>query len=406
MKTRLFFFVSLCISLNSFGQYGATDTLGYTSQYFKDRRMLKISLPEEYADNPNRKYRVVYLFDAQSAALYDYTKATLSFFPGYATFYFDPVILVGIETKNRHFEFLPKHINTIPGPKNYLNAGGADTLALSIENELKPLIENKYRTNGYSLAIGHSLGGTFVTYTMLQYPKIFNAGICISPNYVFDKEAIFKTWNDHVNKDFLSGKFLYIAYGNTDEMEESFRKSTVKFEELLKKSKLSSLFYKIDPLDNTSHSTTPMEGIFKGLIFINDFMNLPYEKYKPFLSDTSKRSIIDYVKQYFKTKSLQTGLMLPSANELNLIAYNVFYAGKKNEAIKVLEWAISLYPDDANLYDSMGEIQEETGSIERGKYFYQKGLSVIESQKREFPEDTYKSKISWFQKRLDELEKK
>ncbi|MFT3947838.1 MAG: alpha/beta hydrolase-fold protein [Agriterribacter sp.] len=406
MKIGLFVLAALCISLNSFGQYGSTDTLSYASKYFKDRRILKISLPEEYADNPNRSYQVIYLFDAQSEALYNFTKATLSFFPGYASFYFDPVILVGIETKNRHFEFLPKHINTAPGPKNYAQAGGADTLALSIENELKPLIEKKYRTNGYAIGIGHSLGGTFVTYTMLKYPKIFNAGICISPNYVFDNEAILKTLSNPKNKNFLSSKFLYIAYGNTDEMEENFRKSTMKFGELLKKSKIPSLFYKIDPLNNTSHSTTPMEGIFKGLIFINDFMNLPYEKYKSFLSDTSKQNFVDYVKQYFKTKSSQTGLLLPSVGELNLIAYNAFYPGKKNEAIQILEWAISLYPDDPNLFDSMGEIQEKSGNIDKAEYYYQKGLSIAESQKAELSETTYKSKIDWFQKRLAKLEKK
>lgn len=149
-----------------------------------------------------------------------------------------------------------------------------------------------------------------------------------------------------------------------------------------------------------------MEGIFKGLAFINDFMNLPYEKYKPFFSDTSKRGFIDYVKQYFNAKSLQTGLLLPSIGELNIIAYNAFYAGKKDKAIQVLEWAISLYPDDSNLYDSMGEIQEETGNIESAKYYYQKGLSLIESQKSELSETIYKSKINSFKKRQNSLDKK
>jgi hypothetical protein len=65
---------------------------------------------------------VIYLFDAQSSALYDFTKATLAYFPGYASFYFDPVILIGIETKNRHFEFLPKHVNTLPSPQNYFKS--------------------------------------------------------------------------------------------------------------------------------------------------------------------------------------------------------------------------------------------------------------------------------------------
>lgn len=405
MKNFLLVLFPLFICFSSFGQYTSTDTLSYNSEYFKGRRQLKISLPKEYTSNPNRKYKVIYLFDAQSTALYDFTKATLSFFPDYANFYFDPVIIVGIETKNRHFEFLPKHLKTLPSPNNYLHAGGADTLALSIEKEIKPLIEKKYRTNGFTIGIGHSLGGTFVTYSMLKFPKIFNAGICISPNYVFDDEAIVSVFNNAVKSNYLSGRFLYIAYGNSDETEEKFKQSTIKFDNLLKENKIPNFNYKVDGLNNPSHSTTPMEGIFKGLTFINDFMNLPYEKYKPFFGDKSAGSFIAYLKKYFQTQSIKTGVPLPSIGELNTIAYNAFYADRKKEAIQILEWAISLYPDDANLYDSMGEIQEGAGSIEKAKHFYQQGLSIIELQKNELPESSYKSKITGFKKRLDKIEK-
>lgn len=404
MKFCLIVFSALCISVSSFGQYGTTDTMSYTSQYFKERRKLKISLPNEYADNPNRKYKVIYLFDAQSTALYDFAKATQSFLQSYTNFYFDPVILVGIETKNRHFEFLPKHLNTAASPQNYLYAGGADTLALSVENEVKPLIEKKYRTNGFTIGIGHSLGATFVTYCMLKFPKIFNAGICVSPNYVYDDEAIFAVFKNAVERNYLSGHFLYIAHGEGDEMEEKFKQSTIRFGNLLEESKTPNFNFKVDALNNTSHSTTPMEGIFKGLIFINNFMNLPYVKYKPVLDSSNSGSFIEYVKDYFKQQSLKTGASLPSVGELNVMAFNVFYANRKKEAIQLLEWAISLYPKDANLYDSMGEIQESAGNTERAKYYYNQGLSIIKSEKDQLSDSTYTSKIKWFNKRLDKLQ--
>lgn len=406
MKPFLVGIMLFITSFSSFGQNASTDTLSYYSEYFKTRRQLKISLPDEYEDNANRRYNVIYLFDAQSSALYDFTKATLAFFPGYANFYFAPVILVGIETRNRHFEFLPKHLNTIPSQQNYLNAGGADTLAYSIEKEIKPLIEKKYRTNDFTIGIGHSLGGTFVTYSMLKFPKIFNAGICISPNYLFDVETIFSTYREASKRSNLSDRFLYIAFGKSDETEEKFKKSTIKFGNLLKENKTSNFNYKVDQLNNNSHSTTPMEGIFKGLIFINDFMNLPYEKYKPFLDDNSSGSLIDYVQKYFEEQSIKTRATLPSIGELNTIAYNVFYANRKKEATQILEWGILRYPDDSNLYDSMGEIQENAGDIEKAKYYYNQGLSIIKSQKDKLSDKTYSSKINWFNKRLDKIQKK
>jgi len=393
-------------SLNSFGQYASTDTLSYYSEYFETRRQLKITLPEEYKDNPHRRYNVIYLFDAQSTALYDFTKATLAFFPGYSNFYYAPVILVGIVTTNRHYEFLPKHLNTIPSQQNYLNAGGADTLAYSIEKEIKPMIEKKYRTNNFTIGIGHSLGGTFVTYSMLKFPKIFNAGICISPNYLFDDEAIFSTYKAAAERKNLSNRFLYIAFGYSDETEEKFKTSTIKFGNLLKENKNSNFKYKMDQLNNNNHSTTPMEGIFKGLIFVNDFMNLPYEKYKPILVSDSSENLIEYVQKYFKDQSKKTGAILPCVDELNTIAYNAFYADKKKEAIQVLEWAIKLFPDDANLYDSIGEMQESIGNTEKAKDYFNKGLSIIKSQKDELPEETFISKINWFNQRLDNIQKK
>ncbi|MGJ7033128.1 alpha/beta hydrolase-fold protein [Niabella hirudinis] len=349
---------------------------------------------------------IEYSIDAQSSALYDFTKATLAFFPGYANFYFDPVILVGIETKNRHFEFLPKHVNTTPGRQNYLKAGGADTLALSIEKEIKPLIEKKYRTNGFTIGIGHSLGGTFVTYAMLQYPKIFNAGICISSNYVFDNEAIFSLYKEAAQKDRLADRFLYIGYGNGDETEEKFKKSTIKMGELLKQQRIPNFNYKVDGLNNNSHSTTPMEGVFKGLVFINDFMNLPYEKYQPFLKADSSGDLVAYVKAYFEQQKLKTKAPLPGIGELNTIAYNIFSAGKKEEAIRLLEWAVLLYPDNANLYDSMGEMLESTGDLKKAADCYNRGLSIIKAQKDRLSEQTYTSKINWFHKRLAEIHKR
>jgi len=191
-----------------------------------------------------------------------------------------------------------------------------------------------------------------------------------------------------------------------DETEEAFRQSTIKFGNLLEENKIPNFNYKVDGLNNTSHSTTPMEGIFKGLIFINDFRNLPYKKYKPVLDSNNSERFVEYVKGYFREQSIKTGILLPSVGELNLMAYNVFYANRKKEAIQLLEWAISLYPDDANLYDSMGEMQESAGDIEKAKYYYNQGLSTIKSQKNKLSKNTYTSKIKWFSKRLDNIEKR
>ena len=88
-----------------------------------------------------------------------------------------------------------------------------------------------------------------------------------------------------------------------------------------------------------------------------------------------------------------------------MIAYNAFYAKRKKEAIELLEWGLSLYPKDANLYDSIGEMEEDAGDIEKAKFYYTRGLSIIESDKNKVSAGTYASKVKWFNNRLDNLQK-
>jgi len=53
-----------------------------------------------------------------------------------------------------------------------------------------------------------------------------------------------------------------------------------------------------------------------------------------------------------------------------------YYAGKNNEAIQIFEWALSIYPGNLNLYDSMGEMQENTGSKNLALGYYIKGIII------------------------------
>jgi predicted alpha/beta superfamily hydrolase len=404
MKGILLFAGFFLCSLYALGQYTPTDTTSYYSEYFKARRKIKISVPSEYAANPNRRYKVIYLFDAQSTVLYDFVKSTLSFLKIYNNSYFDPVILVGVETRNRHFEFLPKHSNTQPKPGNYPAAGGADTLALSLEKELIPFINKNYRTTGFTIGIGHSLGGTFVTYTLLKFPSIFNAAIAVSPNYIYDNNQIITISKEVNTLKNLEHKLLSVSFGKTDDLEENFKPGAREFENILKAARFSNFYYKIHELDNESHGTTPMEGIFKGLIFINNYLSINYDTFKK-IRDDKKISYAENIKNYFQQQRKNLGIQ-PSIGELNNLAYNAFYSNEKEEAIKTLEWAIALYPGDANLFDSIAEITAGTGNIAKARQYYQQGLAIIENQKTLLTKETYLSKTKWFYDKLAEIEKK
>ncbi|MEP7144925.1 MAG: alpha/beta hydrolase-fold protein [Ferruginibacter sp.] len=163
----------------------STEIITIQSKVFKDVRTVKVSLPAEYKDYPDRKYVVAYLFDAQSDAFFNFVKATFDYLA--ADGYMSPTILVGISSGNRQYEFTPTP-GTENGIKYFNKSGGANLLALHLKEEILPVIQKKYRCNSYTIGIGHSLGGTFVTYALLNFPEIFNSAIVISPNYHYDDE--------------------------------------------------------------------------------------------------------------------------------------------------------------------------------------------------------------------------
>lgn len=394
----LIYFSLLLVGQIAFGQTNPVETVEINSKVFNGIRKIKVVLPAEYSEYPNRKYKVIYLFDAQGEELFNFEVAAINFIKS-GSIYIEPSILVGIESSNRIFEFLPKN-NSNDVYKYYgkgAKFGGADSLAISLREEIIPYVQSKYRCNGYNIAIGHSLGGTFVTYSLVKYPQLFNAVIAVSPNYWFDNEQVLNTFNTLANKETLHNKFFYIAYGEGDLLENRFLPSTIRMDSLLSKKKIPSLRWQTKKIDIGSHFLSPMEGVPKGLLTLNKDFVTTDEQIETFHKD-STTSFLTKLKKYFQIKSSITGLQLPTIDYLNNLAYN----SNTKDAIPILEWAISLYPDDSNLYDSMGEFQINAGNKKEALRYYSEALKIIEKQKSELSPKTYQDKINWFTDKVKE----
>lgn len=65
---------------------------------------------------------------------------------------------------------------------------------------------------------------------------------------------------------------------------------------------------------------------------------------------------------------------MASAGGLNNIAYQIAGAGMLDDAIAILNAAVDLYPEDANLYDSLGEFQLKEGDKAKALESYKKAL--------------------------------
>jgi predicted alpha/beta superfamily hydrolase len=401
MRSLKLYVLLLFVFAHAFSKAQSIDTLSITSKVFNSTRKVMVALPSGYSSNPNGKYVVAYLFDSQSADFFNYYRSTIKYLTQQG--YIQPLILVGIASENRQYEFTPI-AQTPQGLKYFQKSGGAQLLARHLKEEVLPLIAQKYRSNGYNIGIGHSLGATFVTYCLLKAPELFNATIAVSPNYQYDDQQLVHKFDSLANSKILNHRYLYLTHGNGDAYEDEFKKGSNKIDSILEKRNITGLRWQFKSMDNDSHGTTAMEGIFKGLIALYRELTISDKQINAFYKD-KQTPFVDHMKAYYQTASTWSGLKLPMVDDLNNIGYNCYYAGKNTEAIAVFKWALALYPDNINLYDSMGEIQMNTGNKTEALSYYTKGLAVIKQQQSIIDSKKYNSLTHRFEEQIKVLSK-
>ncbi len=169
----------------------------FPSQLLGRSRDLIIYLPPSYETAVDMRYPVLYLHDGQN--LFDSATAF-----GGAEWEVDetaqklildgqiePLIIVGIYNAGEHRieEYTPTHD---PRQKK---GGQADLYGRFIVEELKPLIDQRYRTlpgPEYTGLGGSSLGGLATLYLGLKHPRIFSKLVVMSPSVWWDYGVILR----------------------------------------------------------------------------------------------------------------------------------------------------------------------------------------------------------------------
>jgi tetratricopeptide (TPR) repeat protein len=122
-------------------------------------------------------------------------------------------------------------------------------------------------------------------------------------------------------------------------------------------------------------------------------------QYDQFIFLTPKNTI-DYYENLEKK-----GEILLQANEINMLAYGNFRKNKINNAIEIIEWGINKFPNEDNLYDSMGEFQEKKGNISAANSYYQKAIEIIKERMLDYKKSDYEEKIALYRNNLKRTNK-
>lgn len=163
-------------------------SIALPSQVMGKTRELNVLLLEGYATAETR-YPVIYLLDGGAAQ--DWPTYSARIREAMQAGRVRPAILVGIATEDRQNELLSRTTDR-QSVRRWPNHGRSDRFRRYIEQEVKPLIEARYRTAGDDAILGESAAAQFIVETFLRKPDLFDRYLAVSPSLWWDRESLSK----------------------------------------------------------------------------------------------------------------------------------------------------------------------------------------------------------------------
>lgn len=264
--------IKLTDSLKSISQVSIanTDVKKLTSKFNNQKYQIKIYYPKSYFTNKEKNYPVLYVIDAEtnfggiSYIVQRLIKDKL----------IPEILVVGIayNTNYKNFYKLRSRDLTPVEDKNLKmgnNAvdptGGASKFSDFLEFELFPFVEKEYRIEKENRAIyGHSYGGLYGSYALLDKPHLFNKYLLLGPSLWYKEKLLINQASDK-NLSFNKPIKLYMASGELDLRINDYQEE---FVEILKGKNISNLSIESEVVKNETHRTIFGVGFTNGLRFI------------------------------------------------------------------------------------------------------------------------------------------
>jgi len=330
---------------------GTSITDSLPSKILSEQRDLIIHLPNNYQQNTDLNYPVLYLLDGQRN--FGHAAGTLDLLnqDGKA----QDMIIVAIKNTHRTRDFTPTYDESY---NQWGISGGADNFLDFIEQELIPYMNKNYRTNNFKILSGHSLGGLLAVYALQSRPHLFQGHFAFSPSLWWHDQVIFKDAEKFLTTTAELNSYLYANLGNeSGDMLSAFHKYT----KLLETHTLKGFTYHSDIDKKENHGTSALIGQTLAYRYLYASLQCPKE-----VIDQG----IPAIEQFYKIQSDKYGYLIkPSFHAMNHAGYIALEKKDIAMAIKTFEANVKNYPYKADGYDSLADGLEANGQLKKALKF-------------------------------------
>lgn len=343
------------------------ETVKIPSKILGEERTLLISTPANYAQSTER-YPVLYMTDGDSHILH--TRGTVDFLARNGLM--PDCIIVGVTNTDRTRDLSPTRWNPVreDGTREELPAsGGAPKFLDFFAQELFPYVESRYRTAPYRIFAGHSLGGLLALHIFATRNEMFNAYIAASPALGWDEGYALRAVSDFLKDRKECDRTLFVTMAN----EEQGDSKPTRFDRLygiLGASDAKGFVFGCKLMTDEDHGSVVLRSDYWGLRLIFDGWQIP-----PTPGSRQFAGTLDQLKDHYAKLSKRLGFtVLPPEQIVNLFGYQLLGQKKSDDAIAVFRYNVGLYPDSANVYDSLGEALEGTGQTKEALANYTRAV--------------------------------
>mgnify|MGYP000938525482 CR=1 FL=1 len=229
------------------------------SKILNEERTLNIYLPQNF--DKKKSYPVIYLLDGSMNEDFIHVTGLIQFFN--QMYSMPETIVVGIANIDTDLKDLQK---------DYPTTGHSDKFIGFLEKELKPYIENQFKTTD-SYLFGQSLGGLLATEILLKKSEMFNNYFIISPSLWWDDESLLKQAPQLLAKIPDTKKFIYVSVGKGE--HPVMVKDAEDLFDILKKSNKKNWTVEYKMMETDNHATILHRSLYEGLVKL-----FPYQEPK------------------------------------------------------------------------------------------------------------------------------
>lgn len=347
------------------------ETIKIESKILGEERTILVSPPADYQQNRSR-YPVLYMTDGD--AHLSHTRGTVDFLARNGLM--PQVIIVCIANTDRTRDLSPTHAsatNRDGTVREYPTSGGGPKFLDFFERELFPHIDAHYRTEPFRLFSGHSFGGLFALNALFTRPEMFGAVIAVSPSLRWDNELPLRQASTFFKDRKRLPVTLFVAMA--DEEEGDPRPNRLdRLEESLSKATTSDFEWQVMRMPDENHGSVVLRAHYWGLRKVFAPWQLPVDPESGRFNGTAAD-----LQSHFAQLSKRYGFTVtPAESAVNRVGYQLLGHGddqdRMKRAIAVFRYNVKLYPDSANVYDSLGEALEIAGRLEEALASYTKAV--------------------------------